>query len=122
MAPSQALNKYISHPKKKPTNNRKAVLKIIFGLHDVSHFLQYNGSDCYLFCFLRSLSAVQVTMAICVRCARENQTVGVLETECVKMALMAMASANAMKVTMERPVKCVSQEDMEPTVNQVIHG
>lgn len=59
-------------------------------------------------------------MAICVKCVQENQAIGVLEMEYVRMALLAKVIANAMKVTMAQPVKCVSQEDMAPTVNQVL--
>lgn len=58
-------------------------------------------------------------MDTCVRCAQENQATGVLEMECVKMALKAVESASAKKATTALPVRCASQGDMEPTANQV---
>lgn len=58
-------------------------------------------------------------MAICVRCAQEYLAIGVLETGSARMALLAVENANAMKVSTEQPVKCVSQGDTEPAVNQV---
>lgn len=58
-------------------------------------------------------------MAICVKCVQENPTIGALEMGYAKMAYLAVENANAMKVTMVRPVKCVSQGDMEQAVKQV---
>lgn len=68
----------------------------------------------------RCLSAVQVTMGICVSCAQGSQAACVLGTECARTALRAVGSVAVMKASTAQPVKCVKWADTEKIVNQVI--